>query len=187
MGCLFFEKNLSICSISEGCGVCIVKGGDRMGRNRPAQVQAEQMIRKYSDLVYRVAYSYTQNRSDADDVFQETFLRYVRKKPKFASDEHEKAWFIRVTVNCAKKQMTSAWKRHTVSLEEQWQGIQPEEIGLQKALAELPGKYRTVIYLYYYEGYSTEEIAGILSRKPSTIRSQLTRARDQLERLLKEE
>ncbi len=159
-----------------------------MARNPAARAEAEQVIRKHSDLVYRLAYSYTQNRSDADDVFQETFLRYVRKKPKFTSEEHEKAWFIRVAVNCAKKQMTCAWKRHNVTLEDYQQGaVQPEEIGLRRALAALPARYRSVIYLYYYEGYRTEEIVRILSRKPSTIRSQLSRARDQLEQLLKEE
>ncbi len=148
---------------------------------------AEIIIRKYADMVYRLAYAHTQNRSDADDVFQETFLRYVRKKPHFDDEEHEKAWLIRVTINCAKKQMTSAWKRHTVSLEEHTASETQPANDLRAALSQLTPQYRTVIHLYYYEGYTTEEMARMLSKKPSTIRSQLARARQKLESILKEE
>ncbi len=159
-----------------------------MHRTKQEQVETEQIIRQYADTVYRLAYSYVRNRSDAEDIFQETFLRYVRKKPKFESESHCRAWLIRVTANCAKNHLNTAWKRHTVSLEETAGAALPEEERrLDAALRELEPHYRAVIHLYYYEGYRTEEIAKILNRKPSTIRSQLKRARERLGELVKEE
>lgn len=147
----------------------------------------EKIIRNYADTVYRLAYSYSRNRADADDIFQEVFLRYLKKKPQFEHDEHARAWFIRVTTNCAKSFLTSAWKRHTRALEQDILFEQPEENQLDEALRQLPVKYREVIHLYYYEGYQTDEIAEILKRKPSTVRTQLTRARERLADILKEE
>lgn len=153
-----------------------------------AKEEAEQIIRQYADMVYRLAYSYVRNTSDAEDIFQETFLRMVRKAPHFESEEHCKAWLIRVTANCAKNYLNSAWKRHTQPMEELTVSDVPaEERRLSAALCELKPQFRAVIHLYYYEGYKTEEIARILGRKPSTIRSQLMRAREQLGKILKEE
>ncbi len=148
---------------------------------------AEACIRRHADMVFRLAYSYVRNHADAEDIFQETFLRMVRKKPQFESEEHCKAWLVRVTANCAKSYLHSAWKRHTEPLEEQIPDIPPEELHLEEALRELKPAYRAVIHLHYYEGYKTEEIAKLLGRKPSTIRSQLRRAREQLAIQLKEE
>ena len=73
-----------------------------------------EVIEKYKDMVYRIAFSYCRNRSDADDVFQEVFLRYFRKSPVFENAEHEKAWLIRVTVNCSKSVLMSPWRKHEV-------------------------------------------------------------------------
>lgn len=143
------------------------------------------VIQAYADIVYRLAYTQVRSKTDADDIFQEVFLRYLRKAPIFESEAHRKAWLIRVTINCSKRFWTSAWNRKTVPLEDQFSFPQPEIMQLDEALSHLPSKYRTVIHLYYYEGYSTDEIAGILHTKPSTIRSQLTRARNKLKQLLK--
>lgn len=151
------------------------------------QPDNERIVRKYADMVYRLALSYTRNRMDADDVFQETFLRYVRKQPRFESEEHEKAWFIRVTVNCAKSLLTSPWRKRTQVLDGRESYTMEEERRLDEALALLKPEDRTLIHLYYYEGYKTDEIAGILRKKPSTIRSQLTRARKKLEEIVKED
>ncbi len=153
-----------------------------------AKEEAEKIIRQYADMVYRLAYSYVHSKADAEDIFQETFLRMVRKAPNFESEEHCKAWLIRVTANCAKNYLNSAWKRHTQPMEELTVSDVPaEERRLSAALCELKPQFRAVIHLYYYEGYKTEEIARILGRKPSTIRSQLMRAREQLGKILKEE
>lgn len=151
------------------------------------QTDNEQIIRKYADMVYRLALSYTHNRMDADDVFQETFLRYVRRQPEFESEVHEKAWFVRVTVNCAKSLLTSPWRKRTQVLDGRESYTMEEEHQLDEALAQLKPEERTLIHLYYYEGYKTDEIAGILKKKPSTIRSQLTRARRKLEEIVKED
>ncbi len=107
--------------------------------------------------------------------------------PPFESEEHRKAWLLRVTANYSKSLAASPWRKRSVPLEDVYSYSQPEDSGLDAALAQLPSKYQAVIHLYYYEGYGTEETARILGRKPSTVRAQLTRARHILARLLKEE
>ena len=144
-------------------------------------------VERYGAMVYRMAYAQLRSRQDADDVFQEVFLRYHRAAPPCESETHRKAWLLRVTANCAKSLAASPWKRRSVPLEDVYAYDQPEESGLDDALSRLPPKYRAVIHLYYYEGYDTEETARILGRKPSTVRAQLTRARQTLARLLKED
>ena len=92
----------------------------RKGKGRPAEegAEASAVIEKYSDMVYRLAYARTGSRHDADDVYQEVFLRYFRKKPVFDSEEHRRAWLLRVTVNCSNTFLSSAWHRRTVGLPE---------------------------------------------------------------------
>lgn len=147
----------------------------------------EQVIRFYSDMVYRLAFARTGTRYDADDVYEEVFLRYLKKKPKFQSEEHRRAWFIRVTVNCSNTFLTSAWQRRTQELPEDLPFRQQEDYQLYSYMQQLSAKYRSVIHLFYYEEMSVEEIGKILHRKPSTVRTQLTRAREQLRQILKEE
>lgn len=140
----------------------------------------ESIIELYSGTVYRLAYARTGNRADADDIFQEVFLRFIRKRPEFQNREHGKAWFIRVTLNCT----NSFWKspfcsKHEALTEE----IIAEEIpktDLEWELAQLPQQYRTVIHLFYYEEMTCSQIAELLKKKESTIRMQLTRARRML-------
>ncbi|MEQ8200551.1 MAG: sigma-70 family RNA polymerase sigma factor [Syntrophomonadaceae bacterium] len=147
----------------------------------------DEVINKYSELVYRLAYARVNSKSDADDIFQEVFIRYVRKNPEFASEEHRKAWLIKVTINCSKKLWSSAWFRKTTPLEDGVAFEMQETSDLHNTMAGLPIKYRTVIHLFYYEDLSIEEISNILSIKPSTIRTQLTRARAMLKDVLKGE
>lgn len=149
----------------------------------------DEVIEQYSDMVYRLAYARTQSRSDADDIFQEVFLRYIRKPRTFDSEEHRKAWLIRVTINCSKKLWSSAWFKKTVPLEENAENeptfTMDEENDLHQSFAELPSKYRTVLHLFYLEDYSVEQISKLLSTKPSTVRTQLTRGRALLKEKLK--
>ena len=152
----------------------------------PFDNNAEQLIRDHADMIYRMAFAHVRNRSDADDVMQEVFLRYIRRRPVFESEEHCRRWFLRVTANVAKSMNNSAWMRYVIPLEQEI-FEEPEENRLADALFRLPPKYRDVIHLHYYEGYKTEEIAEILGRKPATVRSQLARAREKLAELLKEE
>ncbi len=148
------------------------------------KLSPSQVVERYSDMVYRLAVSQMRGKSDADDVYQEVFLRYFRRKPEFDSEEHRKAWFLRVTLNCCKKQWASPWRKRVVALEEAQSvlSVSPADMELREQLLRLPQKYRAVVHLFYYEDMTVEEISALLTRKPSTVRTQLTRAR----RLLRE-
>lgn len=143
--------------------------------------QMRRIIAEYGPCVWRLAMAQLCDPADAEDTYQEVFLRLIRSNPEFESPAHQKAWFIRVTVNCCKDQLK---KRHRRDLAlEDWDQptIDPEEnVALSLALEKLPERYRAVIHLYYYEGYRTEEIARILEMNPSTVRSSLKRARKRL-------
>ncbi len=145
----------------------------------------DDVINKYSNMVYRLSFSQTKNISDADDIFQEVFLRYIKYNKTFESEEHLKAWLIRVTINCCKKLWHSAWFKRTTSLEDSFTFEIKEENDINYALCKLPVNYRTVIHLFYYEELSVREISEILNIKESTIRTRLTRARQSLKEILK--
>ena len=147
----------------------------------------EVVIRRYSDMVYRLAFARTGNRSDAEDLYQEVFLRYLTRAPAFTSEEHRKAWLLRVAVNCANRFHTAPWRKRTEPLSEALSVPAPEGEDLWEELRRLPEKDRTVLHLYYYEDMTTEEIAKLLARTPATVRSQLLRARAKLKKLLVEE
>ena len=147
----------------------------------------EQLVRAYGDMVYRLAYAQTRSRHDADDVFQEVFLRVVQRCPSFDSEAHEKAWLIRVTLNCLKSHWRAAWRRHDVPLDDRIPCPAPEERALDDALRRLSPKARAAVHLFYFEGYTAEEIARMGGEKPSAVRTRLTRARAQLRDLLKGE
>lgn len=155
----------------------------------------EEVIRRNSDTVYRLAYSLVRTRADADDIYQEVFLRYVRKMPIFDSAEHERAWFMRVTVNCCKNFWKSPWTQRRSAYEgDALEGelsennifgeAADEDWLLIETVKQLPEKYRVVIHLFYYEELSVEEIGKITKSKASTVRTRLTRARRELKNLL---
>lgn len=147
----------------------------------------ENVIRYYSDMVYRLAFARTKTKHDADDVYQEVFFRYVNKKPVFENEEHRKAWIIRVTINCSNTFWSSLWRKNTQELTTDIMFETEENINLHNELLKLPPKYREVIHLFYYENMSLKEISIILNRKNSTIRTQLTRARVILRSVIKED
>lgn len=147
----------------------------------------EKVIRYYSDMVYRLAFARTGTKHDTDDIFQEVFLRYVKKNPVFVDEEHRKAWFIRVTINCSNSFWSSLWNKKTQELNDEILFETKESINLYSELQQLPPKYREVIHLFYYENMSLEEISIALNRKNSTVRTQLTRARAMLKSFMKEE
>ena len=145
-------------------------------------------VERWGDMVWRLALVRTANVSDAEDVFQEVFLRYFRHEDRFDSDEHRKAWLIRCTVNRAKSLHASPWRRRTVPLETAAQiGVEDEYREVYSAVLSLPAKYRAVIHLFYFEGLTTAEIAGHLGIAEGTVRSQLSRGRALLREALKEE
>lgn len=138
-------------------------------------------------MVYRLAYFYTNSKYDADDIYQDVFLKYLQNKKEFKDEEHKKAWIIRVTINSCKKLWMSSWKRKVIPLNDEIKFEMEEEIGLYNELKKLPKKYRLVIHLYYYEQYSVRDISTILGQKESTIRTWLTRARKLLKKYIKED
>lgn len=153
----------------------------------PGYTEIEKVIEEYSDLILRVAFTYMKNMADAEDIIQEIFLKLVEDFPSFNSDEHKKAWLIRVTINLCKNRLKSVWFSRTVPIYDSSISFSHEEKFVLDAVLELPLKYRRVIFLYYHEGYSIREISNILGIKEPTISSQLQRARLQLKSKLKED
>ena len=151
------------------------------------QEPVEAVISRYKDSVYRLAYSITGNRHDADDVFQEVFLRYITKAPAFSDENHRKAWLLKVTSNCSKKLLTSFWHRRTEPLPENLIFDEVKQYDLYTELSRLEPIYREAVYLYYYEDMPTEAIAGLLSVSDATVRKRLSRAREKLRQFMKEE
>ena len=147
----------------------------------------EQVVRRYGDMLYRVAYHALKNRADAEDVTQTVLLKLYQQGDRFESEEHRKHWLLRVAVNCANRFHASPWRRRTEPLSEALSVPAPEGEDLWEELRRLPEKDRTVLHLYYYEDMTTEEIAQMLDRNPATVRSQLLRARAKLKKLLVEE
>lgn len=149
--------------------------------------QAERLLDTYGNDVLRFAYSYLHNLSDAEEILQDTWIQFLRKAPSFENGEHEKAWLLCVAGNLCKNKLKYNKLRHTDELSEELAAEKNEDLSfLWEAVKELPDKYRETIHLYYYEGYSTAQIAKILKRKESTIRSDLHRGRDRLKKILEE-
>lgn len=152
--------------------------------------EAERLVETYSDLILRLSVCWLKDREDAKDVCQTVFLRLLEKPRSFDSPEHERAWIIRTAVNACKDQLKSGWRRHTVDLTEAEAFPGPEtgdEGSLRRAVELLPPKYRTVICLYYYEGYGAREIAELLGERPATIFTRLDRGRKKLRAQLEQE
>lgn len=148
----------------------------------------DEYLDTYGDMVYRAAFSYTKNKMDAEDVAQDVFMKLLETRPAFASAEHEKAWLLRVTINLCKNRLKSFWHTKTGALDD----TLPSQDALGggdevlQAVLSLPAPQRTAVYLFYYEGYSTAEIASLLGKKEATVRSLLHRARAALKSNLKE-
>ena len=151
------------------------------------QQQRTQVVERWGDMVYRLALARTANVPDAEDVFQEVFLRFFRHEDRFANDEHRKAWLIRCTVNRCKSLLASPWRKRTVPLETAEEvGVEDDYREVYAAVLSLPAKYRSVIHLYYFEGLSVAEMAQTLDVPEGTIKSQLSRGRALLRDMLKE-
>ena len=155
------------------------------------QITAESAIDRYADMVYRLALSQMKNQSDADDLFQEVFVRLVSHIHELESWEHVKAWLIRVTINCARKHFELYWNKNVSYLEtpeqiadETASYVMEEENSVRVAVQQLPAKYRLVVHLFYFEQMSVGEIACAIEQKETTVKSQLFRAREMLKGLL---
>lgn len=147
-------------------------------------------VNKYGDLVLRLCLIHLKNKADSDDIFQEVFLRYYRHNGSFESDEHEKAWIIRVTNNACKDLLRNFFHSRTVSIDEigELQGRDETEYReVFEAVLSLPEKNREVVYLHYYEGYKAKEIASILKMNVNTVYTLLTRSKEMLKGILIDE
>lgn len=144
-------------------------------------------IELYADMVNRICLYHLKNRTDTEDVFQNVFLKYLLYDGTFTDEEHEKAWLIRVTINACKDYLKSLFRHRTEPLEAiagQAADSPIEDTGVLEAMLSLPQKYKDVIYLHYYEGYTAAEIAAILNRKENTVYSLLSRGRAMLRETL---
>ena len=153
------------------------------------EIDVEEAVRCYADMVYRLALLNTRSLQDAEDVFQDVFLKLLRYQKTIQSEEHLKAWLIRVTLNQCKSKAMAVWTRKTVPLESVAQTVASEEkddfSDVYDAVKNLPQKYRQVIYLYYYEGYKIQEIAQLLQKNESTVKTWLSRGKQTLNNMLK--
>ena len=151
-------------------------------------MEFEALARRYMDMVFRLAFSYMKSASDADDVTQNVLLRLLRNIKPFENEEHARFWLVRVTVNECKRALRSPWRR-AGDIEEYANELHfetPEHSELFYAVMELPEKYRTAIFLYYYEDHSTDVIARLTGTPAATVRTRLRRGRELLRAGLEE-
>ena len=148
----------------------------------------EFMYEQYFDMVYRVAFSYMRTSAEAEDITAEVFAKLLKEKTTFESLEHNKAWLLRVTINKCKDALSHWWlKRKDIDNYRHLISNDVQENSVLEIVLKLPKKYKDVTYLYYYEGYKTAEIADILQKPDSTIRSHLSEARELLKGVLDNE
>ena len=154
--------------------------------SRTDQMAAE-ALNTYGNAILRCAYSYLHNMADAEEILQDTLLKLLTAAPTFDSEEHKKAWLLKVAANLSKNRIEYNALRDCDELDESLAAEGREDLSfVWEAVKQLPTQYREVIHLHYYEGYSTEEMAKILRRNPSTVRSDLRRGREKLKSVLKE-
>lgn len=148
-----------------------------------SEQEVNRAVEQYSDMIRRLCMIHLKNYADTEDIFQTVFLKYVLSSVAFESREHEKAWFIRVTVNACKDLLKSFFRSRTVSLEEimeQPAQLSTDDREVLEAVLSLPQKYKDVVYLHYYEGYTAPQISRILGKNKNTVYTLLTRSRQLL-------
>lgn len=148
------------------------------------------VLKQYGDNIYYIALMHTKSEMDAQDIVQEVFLKYAQRQEEFESEEHRKAWLIRVAVNMCINLNKSAWNTKNTELKEEILPSvkSPEDNNyVQEAVFKLPEKYRMVVHLFYFEGYSIKEIGNITGQKENAVKTQLSRARNLLKDILRGE
>lgn len=152
------------------------------------KINIEKFVKKYADLVYKVAFTILKNKDNTEDVFQDVFMKLCSGNIKFINEEHEKAWIIRVTKNKCLDFLKRSCNKNKSELDENIPKEEPEDNSeVLHEVMKLPDKYRIIIYLFYYEGYKISEISSLLEINESTLKSRLVKAREILKENLKEE
>lgn len=152
-----------------------------------SEQEADRAIELYSDTVRKICMLHLKNDSDTEDIFQTVFMKYILYSGSFESEEHEKAWLIRVTINACKDYLKSFFQSRTVSFDEigEIAGEMPEDYSeVLEAVLSLPKKYKDVVYLHFYEQYSAVEIGRILGKNVNTVYTHLARAKEMLKERL---
>lgn len=148
-----------------------------------SEQEVNRAMNLYADTVRRLCMIHLKSYHDSEDIFQTVYLKYVLSSVNFESEEHEKAWFIRVTINACKDFFRDSFRSHTVPLEEllhEQEELTPDNSEVLDAVLSLPAKYRDVVYLHYYEEYTAVEIARILKKNKNTVYTLLTRSKQLL-------
>ena len=155
-----------------------------------SETEVNSAIEKYADMVRRICFYHLKNYADTEDVFQNVFLKYMLYEESFDHEEHEKAWFARVSINACKDFLKSFFRRRMVpldeikELEETGAELTDDNREVLEAVLNLPKRYKDAIYLHYYEGYTAAEIGKILNKKENTVYSLLSRGREMLRKEL---
>lgn len=143
---------------------------------------------RYKTLIYQLAISYTGNVSDGEDIIQESLIRLCYHAPKFESEEDEKRWMVRVTINLCKNYRKSFWNRNKVSMDElEHLFTRKEEVSIMSEIIQLPEKYKTVLLLHYISGYKIKEISVLIGISESAVKMRLQRGKEQLKVILEVE
>ncbi|MEY8320744.1 RNA polymerase sigma factor [Lachnospiraceae bacterium 46-61] len=145
-----------------------------------SEKDVNRVIEQYSDMIRRLCMIHLKNYHDTQDIFQTVYLKYALSTVIFENEQHEKAWFIRVTINACKDLLKNFFRTHVISIDEvskQLFELSSDNIDVLNAVRSLPPKYKNVVYLHYYEGYTAPEIANILHKNVNTIYTYLTRSK----------
>lgn len=180
-----------LCAAAQHLGARLWAEGGRGAEREAARAElnrrAEEILDTYGNSILRYAYSYLHNMSDAEEVLQDTLVRFLSAGPVFESGRHEKAWLLRVAGNLSKNRIAYNRVRRTDELDEELAADSREDLSfVWDAVKQLPENYRAAIHLFYYEGYPTKQIARLLGKKEATVRSDLRRGRERLKAVLKE-
>lgn len=148
---------------------------------RKSEPDVSRILQTYGDMLYRTAYLLLGNPHDVQDILQEVLLRYMEKAPDFLSQDHEKAWLLRVASNCCKDCLRFRKRHSYIDLELLKEFLPaPEKQQFMREVYALPAKYKTVLILFYFEGYSAKEIAEITKVSENAVKKRLQRAREAL-------
>lgn len=151
------------------------------------KLEDQSSVKAYSEMIYRIAYTVLESKSDAEDILQEVLIKYVTTNKKFKDEEYKKSWLIRVTLNMSYNLKKSAWKRHTVPLDDEVKFEYKHQSEIFDVIEKLDKKYKDVVLLYYYEDIPIRNISKILKISEDNVRKRLSRARKKLEIILRQD